>query len=163
MKETNVQLADGGDPRAIEAFPVSFAIFAMARSHKALAGILLRKLDLYPNQDIILMALWNQEGLSEKALQETLQVDHSTVAKSIKRMETAGLIVSRKSDRDRRVTLVSLTELGKEIYQRVLNAWTELEHRTIGALAISEQAAFVALAQKIEPKLRGQISLIENK
>jgi len=146
----------------METFPVSYAIFSLARSHKALAGILLRKLDLYPNQDIILMALWNQEGLAEKMLQETLQVDHSTVAKSIKRMEAAGLLVSRKSDRDKRVTLVSLTDRGQEMHQKVVEAWAELERRTIASLTVREQAAFVVLAQKLEVPVRDQLGLMEN-
>ena len=146
----------------METFPVSYAIFSLARSHKALAGILLRKLDLYPNQDIILMAVWNQEGLAEKMLQETLQVDHSTIAKSVKRMEAAGLLGSRKSDRDKRVTLISLTERGKEIHQKVVEAWAELERRTIASLTVSEQAAFVAFTQKLEEPIRDQLGLTNN-
>ena len=108
------------------------------------------------------MALWNQEGLAEKMLQETLQVDHSTVAKSIKRMEAAGLLASRKSDQDKRVTLISLTDRGKEIHQKVVEAWAELERRTIASLAVSEQAAFVALAGKLEAPIRDQLGLVDN-
>jgi len=147
----------GIDPATSEVFPVSFSIFSLARSHQALAGALLRKLNLYTGQEIVLMRLWDQDGISQKAIQETLQVDHSTVAKSIKRMEAAGLVTTVKSEQDRRVTLVYLSDRGKALHQSTLEAWAELERRTVRGLTIEEQTAFIALARKLEPMVRAEI------
>src|SRR5687768_1136959 len=84
-------------------FPISFSIFALARSHRALASQLIRETGLFPGQEIILMQLFQQDGQSQNSLGRTLRLDHSTIAKSVRRLEEAGLITRNRSDEDGRV------------------------------------------------------------
>jgi Transcriptional regulators len=138
---------------AVTQFPVSFSIFSMARSHHRIAGQLLREAGLYPGQELVLMQLWHRDGQSQNSLSRSLRLDHSTIAKSVRRLEEAGLVTCSRSEEDKRVTLVSLTQAGREIESRVTQAWSKVEEITTEHLNDEEKARFVALAKKIAATL----------
>lgn len=140
-------------PASADDYPVSWAIFALARSHRTTAASLLAGLGLFPGQEIMLMQLWDSDGQSQKQLGHTLRVDHSTVAKSVQRLEGAGLVTRARSSDDGRVTLVFLTKAGRALKKRTLAAWAALEQRTVRGLSRAEQAQFVALARRIAPNV----------
>lgn len=134
---------------ALREFPVSWAVFALARTHRAQAAGLLSGLGLFPGQELILMQLWGEEGLSQKALGALQRLDHSTIAKSIKRLEDAGLVRREKSADDARVSLVYLTDAGRALETRTREAWAELERYTVRNLSPAERETLIRLASKI--------------
>ena len=131
------------------AFPVSCAIVALARAHRALAAELVAELGLHAGQELTLMLLWDRDGRSQKALCEALRLDHSTVAKSLRRLEEAGLVSRQKSDDDARVSLVHLTPAGQALRERTQAAWAALEQRTVAGLPADEIERFLATARRL--------------
>lgn len=129
--------------------PVSFAIFALSRSHRALAGQMLRKVGLFAGQEILLMRLWDQDGQSQNSLIRTLRLDHSTVAKMVRRLEDKGLVTRSRCKEDGRVTIVSLTQAGWDLQTKVLDVWSSLERITTEDLTEQEKELFVTLSQKV--------------
>jgi DNA-binding MarR family transcriptional regulator len=79
------------------------------------------------------------------------RLDHSTINKSVRRLESAGLVRREPSPKDGRVTLVFLTEKGREVETATKAAWAELERRTVAGLSEAEQRQFRELALKILP------------
>ncbi len=145
---------DAGQCVAAEAsfgrdFPASCAIAMLARAHRAAVQALLADLGLFPGQEITLMLLWDKDGQSQKALCEAQRLDHSTIAKSLRRLEEVGLVSRTRSDDDARVSLVRLTESGKALRERTEAALAELERRAVADLTDAERATFVALAHRI--------------
>lgn len=136
-------------PEIAKQFPVSLSIFGLVRTHKAVAASMLASIGLYPGQEILLMQLDAEEGQSQKALCNVLRVDHSTIAKSVSRLEKAGLVSRRKAEHDERVNLITLTSKGDELRKRVVQIWSELETVTISTLSRAEQKSFVTLAEKL--------------
>jgi MarR family transcriptional regulator, organic hydroperoxide resistance regulator len=159
MQEEAVSGADlcAAEPGACEAaeaglaghFPVSCAIVSLARSHRAMAASLLADLGIHPGQELTLMQLWDQDGQSQKALCDALRLDHSTIAKSLRRLEEAGLLTRCKSGEDGRISLVHLTQAGRALRERTHAAWAELEARTVAGLSGEELDNFVALARRL--------------
>lgn len=139
--------------KATVKFPVSFSIFGVARSHRGLAAQLLREAGLYPGQELVLMKLWHQDGQSQNSLSRALRLDHSTIAKSVRRLEDAGLITSSRSLEDKRITIVSLTEAGRSFESKVMAAWSKLEEMTTKDLNEEEKEQFAELARKIAASL----------
>ncbi|WP_205633283.1 MarR family winged helix-turn-helix transcriptional regulator [Mycobacteroides immunogenum] len=135
-------------PAAAHDFPVSFAVFALARIHRAAAGML-SDIGLHLGQEIMLIQLNAAVGRSQKSLRELLRADHSTVAKSVARLQKAGLVTRSKADYDERVSLVTLTPAGAELREKALAAWAGLEDITVSRLTEPEQRQFVALAGKL--------------
>lgn len=132
-----------------DAFPVSYSIFAMARTHRAIAGAELAQLGLFPNQEILLIQLAASDGLSQKTLTETLRISHVTVAKTVGRMEKAGLVERRASDKDRRISLVFLTPAGRALHDRIIALWRGLEEIAASGLSPAEQRAYLSAVAKI--------------
>jgi DNA-binding MarR family transcriptional regulator len=135
---------------------VSYAIFQLARTHRAYAGDLLRVLDLFPGQEIMLMALWEHGERTQSELVQLLASDPSTVAKSLRRMETAGLVTRRTLAQDRRVSIVSVTKKGRGLQRKVEAAWRALEDATVASLDEAQQHTAVSLMRTIEADVVSQ-------
>src|SRR5690349_10654464 len=110
-----------------EGFPVSYAIFALARAHRALAGTFISGYGLYTGQEILLAHLGTEDGQSQKSLAHLVRSDHSTVSKMVGRLEAAGLVEQRKDDKDERISRVFLTDAGQRIQESIKMAWGQLE------------------------------------
>lgn len=130
-------------------YPVSFAIFALARSHRAKVAGMLADIGLFPGQEILLMQLAEKDGKPQKSLCESIGLDHSTVAKSVARLERDGLIERRKCPEDGRVSQVHLTTKGREMTDAISRVWAELERETIKDLSADEQKLLMSAARKI--------------
>jgi MarR family transcriptional regulator, organic hydroperoxide resistance regulator len=129
--------------------PMSYAIFQLARAHRAYAGALLRKMDLHPGQELLLMQLLDREGQTQSELLESVGLDHSTVSKSLRRMQEAGLLVREPAEHDRRVMVVHLTEKGRAMREPIAALWQSLERVSAGNLTDDQAAAFVETAGAI--------------
>ena len=130
-------------------YPVSFAIFALARSHRAKAASMLADIGLFPGQEILLMQLAEKDGKPQKSLCESIGLDHSTVAKSVARLERDGLIERRKCPEDGRVSQVHLTSKGREMTDAIARVWAELERQTVRDLSALERETLMKVAKKI--------------
>lgn len=149
--KTNPQ--DQEVPVLAEGCPLSFAIFGMARAHRALAGTLISDLGLYTGQELLLAQLGTEDGQSQKSLAHLIRSDHSTIAKTVGRLESAGLVERRKDEKDARVSRVFLTEAGHQIQGRIVEAWRQLEEKTSSALSTEEAETFMRLAHKMRDRL----------
>ncbi|MGG4401670.1 MarR family winged helix-turn-helix transcriptional regulator [Paenibacillus amylolyticus] len=157
-KPDNLQELNNEEFSAVANYPISFSIFALARSHKGLAAQLIRDTGLFPGQEIMLMQLYAQDHQSQNSLGRTLRLDHSTVAKSVRRLEDAGLVTRSRSKTDGRVTIVSLTEAGYALEDRVNNAWRQVEQITTAGLSDEEKNLLLSLSQKIAAQIDSSLS-----
>ncbi|WP_260986538.1 MarR family winged helix-turn-helix transcriptional regulator [Paenibacillus xylanexedens] len=130
-------------------YPINFAILAIMRSHRAVAASLLREIGLFPGQELMLMQLWEEDHQSQISLGKILRLDHSTVAKSVRRLEESGLVSRSRSEEDKRVTIVSLAPAGHDLKIHVLTAWSKLEAMTTEGLTEEEKSIFINLVKKM--------------
>jgi DNA-binding MarR family transcriptional regulator len=89
--------------------------FALYSASRALTGFyrpLLDELGITYPQYVVLLALWERDGLSVGALGERLRLDYGTLSPLLKRLEAAGLVRRVRSAEDERTVTVSLTESG---------------------------------------------------
>ena len=129
--------------------PVSTAIMRLAHQQRAVAATRLAALGLFPGQELVLAQLWAADGRSQKELVESLQLDHSTIAKYVQRLEKAGLVDRTRSSVDGRVVLVSLTAAGRALEHPVHEIWADLEARWAGRLSPAELVQFSELAYSL--------------
>jgi DNA-binding MarR family transcriptional regulator len=142
--------ATGHRPRVADAGPVSFAIFSLARAHRGFAGELLRGLGLHPGQELLVMQLLDRDGQTQSELLDAVGLDHSTVSKSLRRMQQAGLLTREPTDSDRRVLRVSLTDKGRALREPLEAMWSSLERVSVGDLDADAAASFVDAAASIQ-------------
>jgi len=134
-------------------FPIEKAIINLITSYKNLITKKMRPLGLYPGQDMILLELLKNDCISQNKLVVTLCVDHSTIAKSISRMIKNDLVQTKKSAEDKRVTLVSLTDKGRNLADQVQDVWLEAENNATKGFSPEEQRLFIEMIDHIVKNL----------
>ena len=100
----------------------------------------LEEIGLYGGQQFVLMALWENEGITHSELAEQLHVRPATITNALKRMERTGFVERRQDTEDQRVSRVYLTDAGRNIRDAVEGVWRELEGQTFAGLSSEERA-----------------------
>ncbi|MFH9015441.1 MarR family winged helix-turn-helix transcriptional regulator [Streptomyces sp. NPDC017943] len=141
-------------PHAAADGPLSYAIFQLARTHRAHAAAMLRTMGLHPGQELLLMQLFDHDGLTQAELLERVGLDHSTVSKSLRRMQEAGLLTREPAPHDRRVMVVRLTDTGRALQKPIADMWRSLEQISVRDLTPDQVEEFTTCAQLIEQAVR---------
>ena len=140
-------------PHAARGGRLSYAVFALARAHRATASQLLREMGLHSGQEHLIMQLLDRDGQSQQELLESVGLDQSTVSKSLRRLEEAGLLTRRPAPHDRRARIVTLTEAGRALRGPLEAMWSHLEERSVAGLTEDEIAGFITVADRIERRM----------
>lgn len=133
--------------------PVSHLVFSVAKAHRGLAQTLLRDLGLHAGQELMMMTLWENGPQPQSALIALLGLDASTVTRMVQRLEQAGFVRRERSATDGRAMMVASTAAGRALRDKVVEAWTELETRTLRGLDAAEVAELTRLLSKVAGNL----------
>lgn len=144
-------------PTTFDQGPVSYAIFQLARAHRGFAAGLLRELDLHPGQELVLMNLFDRDGQTQSELLASVGLDHSTVSKTLRRMQDAGLLIRQPADHDRRVMVVHLTEKGRAMREPIASMWQTLEETTTRNLTPQQAESVMTAADAIVNAINSRI------
>ncbi|WP_455355849.1 MarR family winged helix-turn-helix transcriptional regulator [Streptomyces sp. SYSU K217416] len=142
-----------GLPGAARGGPVSHAVSRVARLHRIAAGKQLRKLGLYPGQELLMMRLWEAGAVRQSDLIKALELDPSTVTKMLQRLEQTGHVRRRPDPSDRRAVLVEATDASCTLLADVERAWSALEELTLAGLDDGERRELARLLAKVEGNL----------
>ena len=77
-------------------------------------------LELTPEQWIVLVQLWNQDGQSQSALSELTLRDRPTMSRILETMEKSDLVERSVDAQDARSRLVKLTRTGKALQAKLV-------------------------------------------
>jgi DNA-binding MarR family transcriptional regulator len=135
---------------------LSYAIFQLARAHRGHAAAMLRGMNLHPGQELLLMQLFDRDGQTPSELLDTVGLDHSTVSKSLRRMQEAGLLTREPAEHDRRVMVVRLTDAGRAMRGPIADMWRTLEEISVQDLSAEQIKEFVTIADTIEQSVRSR-------
>ncbi len=89
---------------------VSYLIVQIAKQHRQEISTRFSKLGIHVGQDMILMMLWEKDGVTQSEIIRSLNVEPPTITKMINRMEKTGLLERRRDLTDARVSRIFLTE-----------------------------------------------------
>ncbi|GAB2584193.1 MarR family transcriptional regulator [Dyella jejuensis] len=95
-----------------------FALYAASRRMTAAYRPLLEALALTYPQYLVMLVLWERDGLTVRELGERLQLDSGTLTPLLKRLEQAGLLGRQRRQSDEREVQITLTEAGHTLHQR---------------------------------------------
>ncbi|GAB2996349.1 hypothetical protein GCM10023080_073110 [Streptomyces pseudoechinosporeus] len=136
-------------PTTADTGPMGYAIFQLARAHRAYAAAMLREMDLHLGQELMLMQLLDRDGQTQSELIDSVGLDQSTVSKSLRRMQDAGLLVREPAAHDRRVMVVHLTDKGRAMREPLAAMWQALEEASARDLSAQQAESFVRIAYVI--------------
>lgn len=95
-----------------------FPLYAASRNVIGLYTPHLKELGLTYTQYIVLLVLWEQDGITVGEICDRLMLDIGTVSPLLKKMEQSGLITRKRSPEDDRVVVITLTDDGRAMQEK---------------------------------------------
>src|SRR5438477_2462339 len=95
-----------------------FAVYSTAHAFNRFYKPLLDRLGLTYPQYLVMLVLWEQDGVAVKEIGERLYLDSGTLTPLLKRMEAAGLVKRTRSTEDERQVLIALTPQGQALKEK---------------------------------------------
>lgn len=92
-----------------------FAVYAAAHAFGRAYRNLLKRYDLTYPQYLVLMVLWEDDGLTVKEIGEKLFLDSGTLTPLLKRLEASGRVRRARDRPDERQVSIFLTESGERL------------------------------------------------
>ena len=136
-----------------EAQELNAAIRSIGIRHRALAGVLLGRLGLYPGQEVLLLEL-DHGPRSQAQLAAASGCEPPTITHSVRKLEAAGLVVRSSSPIDARLTIVELSERGRKTLPELKAAWRELAERTVAGLSTTSGDDLTRVVSDLAASLR---------
>ncbi len=92
-----------------------FALYAATHALTRAYRSALERLGLTYTQYLVMLVLWESDGISVGKIAQRLELDSGTLTPMLKRLETAGMLKRVRNTTDERIVEVSLTEAGKQL------------------------------------------------
>lgn len=110
-----------------------FALYSASLAMTKLYKPLLSELGLTYPQYLVMLVLWETDGIRVSGLKDRLFLDYGTLTPLVKRLEKQGLLVRQRSPEDERQVIVRLTPQGRNLQQ----AAARIPERVAGASGCS--------------------------
>ena len=129
--------------------------FLIAKIHQLAGRIFAKKLKQYqlteinPAQGRILFPLWQKDGISIRELSKETLLGKSTLTTMLKRLEDEGHIQRIPSEKDRRKTLIKLTEKNQKLQEKYVQVSSEMNDLFYQGLTEQEKDEFDRYLEKI--------------
>jgi DNA-binding MarR family transcriptional regulator len=142
------------DPRRTEAerlrVPGAAFLLSQVGAHSSrLWRKRMARLDLDPRNVVLLRHVAAEEGRSQQALAEALQIPASRMVALVDGLERGGLLERRPVHGDRRVRALHLTREGRRALGRVMKVSAEHEAELCKGLDPTEREQLIALLSRV--------------
>lgn len=112
---------------------------------------MLAELGLTYPQYLVMVVLWQQEGLGIKDVAERLQQDSGSITPLVKRLELEGYLVRNRDPQDERHRVLTLTEAGNAL--RAAGARIHEQFGMACGVTLEEYLAMMATMSKLNQRL----------
>jgi len=99
-----------------------FAVYSAAHAFNAAYKPFLEPLGLTYPQYLVLMVLWEEDGLMVREIGERLNLDSGTLTPMLKRLEAAGFVTRKRDTKDERQVRIELTQKARDARPTALEA-----------------------------------------
>ena len=112
-------------------------------------GLALRPHELTHAGFVLLMTLWITGPRETRELASVLRVTKGAIVGAVNTLERRGLVRRLRSETDRRLVTIELTDEGDALISRVQRDWHELERAVTDALTTEEKQTLTALCRRL--------------
>lgn len=114
-----------------------FPLYAASRNVIGLYTPWLKPLGLTYTQYIVLLVLWEKDGIPVGEICERLMLDNGTLSPLLKKMQQAGYIERTRSSEDDRVVVITLTQEGRALQEKA----KDVPRRVAGCIELPPEKA----------------------
>jgi DNA-binding MarR family transcriptional regulator len=131
------------------AFNLSSLGYAVSRGFQAILG----PFELHPREFAVLRAVGAQEGQTQQALADRLQIPRSRMVAVVDELEGRGLVERRPNQADRRVRELYVSTAGRKLLDRAFDPVVEYEGQIGASLSPAEREQLLELLGRISADL----------
>jgi DNA-binding MarR family transcriptional regulator len=114
-----------------------FALYSASLALTKAYRPILEALDLTYPQYLVMLCLWERDGLAVREIGERLRLDSGTLTPLLKRLESRGLLRRSRDAGDERRVLIALTDAGRALGARA----AAIPPRVLEATGLTPQEA----------------------
>jgi len=100
-------------------------------------------------QWMVLVVLWETDGLTQKELSQRVAVETATLSRTVDRMERDGLVTRDRSAVDRRQVHVRLTEHGAGLWRDLVPEAEANQERALDGISEDEEELLRTLLRRV--------------
>ncbi len=115
-----------------------FPLYACAKEIVKKYRPFLDEIDLTYTQYITMMVLWEHREMNVKELGERLYLDSGTLTPLLKKLEGKGLVSRKRSEKDERNLIVTITEQGMQMREKAC----KIPEAMGGCINLGQEEAF---------------------
>ncbi|MCD6107555.1 MAG: MarR family transcriptional regulator [Caldisericaceae bacterium] len=123
----------------------------------------LKKFKIGSGQSNILRLLSHEgDGISQEEISEQLDLDNTTVARTVQKLEKNRYVEKRKDKNDKRVKRIYLTKKAKKLKQSIEDARNDLMDILFNGISDDEFQAYINVLEKMYENLKRESVEEEN-
>jgi len=126
-------------------------LYATSRAVMKAYTPLLAPLGLTYPQYLVMVALWERDGLQVNELAERLSLDSGTLSPLLKRLEATGFVVRSRSAKDERAVEITLTPAGLALQKKAPEVVSRIGE--LFGLKLTEMQALKATLREIGARM----------
>ena len=127
----------------------------IARALDSIANIEFRDIDLARGQYLYLVRIAENPGIIQEELSDLLKVDRSTVARSVKKLESKGLLEQRPAANNRKNKEWFVTEKGEKLYPFILAENDYSEETSLQGFSQAEVQVLEKMLVRVRENITG--------
>ena len=131
----------------------TYLMVRVTKAHRGLVSAALAEKDLHIGQELLLMELWQGDGMTQTELAERLCIEPPTLTKMLSRLEKTELLEKRRDTQDKRICRIFLTEKGYSFQKPITDLWLQLEETILANLSSEERLLFRRFMMQIYDNL----------
>ncbi len=105
----------------------------------------------------VMKPLMENDGLTQLELVNITKLKAPTISITLRNMEREGIVRREKNDNDRRETHVFITDKGRKMHAKILEAYDKAEKVMLSDISEKELAAVGKLIEKMTANLRKEL------
>ena|SRR5256885_2245437 len=129
-----------------------FALYSSSLAMTKLYKPLLDPLGLTYPQYLVMLVLWEGDGIAVSELGQRLQLDSGTLTPLLKRLEASGLVQRRRDSADERRVLLHITPAGRALKARAMRVPPQVA--CAAACSLDELAALTRRLKQLRDQIQ---------
>lgn len=139
--------------------PLGKTIAHLGKDIHTYLGEKLADFNLGSGQFFVIIRVYENEGVCQDELSKILNIDKTTVAKSVKKVIKEGYIIKKRDENDKRYHRLYVSEKGRETYVLIKKILAEAEEKFMSGFNDEELLLFISFLDRV----KNNIKLANNK
>lgn len=114
----------------------------------------LRELDLHIGQELALLHLWEQDGITQSQLRNKIGTEASTLSNMLRKLEADNIVYRKHNPSDHRISNVFLTDKGRELKGPITKIWENHEKALLAGISSDELKLMHNVLQRMDENIK---------